>query len=107
MSIEKEVKDLIGQPESASLEYKAVLPPAATLARLISSFRNAAGGYIVLGVAEVDGVRRVNGLSDEFHAVSITHKAVDLLSPRPSVNYQYVEHDGKRLFVIKVEKSDL
>ncbi len=107
IDIEKEVAGLIGQPESVSLEYKAVLPPAATLSRIISAFANTEGGFIVLGVAEDDGTLRINGLSDEFHAVSITHKAVDLLSPRPNVNYQYVLRDGKRLFVIKVETSDV
>jgi hypothetical protein len=106
MDIEKEAAKLIGQPESVSLQYKAVLPPAATLARLISSFANTEGGFIVLGVAEDSNNLRLNGLSDEFHAVPITHKAVDLLSPRPTVNYQYVLRDGKRLFAIKVEKSD-
>jgi hypothetical protein len=108
MDIEKEVAGLIGQHESVKLEYKAVLPPAATLARIISAFANAEGGFIVLGVAEdrANGDLRVNGLSDEFHAGPITHKAVDLLSPRPIVNYQYVVHEGKRLFVIRVDKSD-
>jgi hypothetical protein len=107
MDIEKEVQELIGQPERVNLEYKAVLPPAATLARLICSFANTEGGFIVLGIAEDNGALRFNGLSDEFHAVPITHKAVDLLSPRPIVNYQYVSRDGKRLFVIKVERSDV
>lgn len=107
MDIEKEVAGLIGQPESVNLVYKAVLPPAATLARIISAFANAEGGFVVLGVAEDNDDFRFNGLSDEFHAVPITHKAVDLLSPRPIVNYQYVLHDGKRLFVIKVEKTDV
>jgi hypothetical protein len=107
MDIEKEVKELIGQPESVNLEYKAVLPPAATVARLICSFANTEGGFIVLGIAQDDGALRFNGLSDEFHAVPITHKAVDLLSPRPIVNYQYVLRQGKRLFVIKVDKSDI
>jgi len=107
MDIEKEIAGLIGQPESVNLEYKAVLPPAATVARLICSFANTEGGFIVLGIAEDDGALRINGLSDEFHAVPITHKAVDLLSPRPIVNYQYVLREGKRLFVIKVEKFDV
>jgi Putative DNA-binding domain len=107
MDIAAEVAGLIGRPEDVNLEYKAVLPPAATIAQIISSFANTQGGFVVLGVAELNGNLRVNGLSDEFHAVSITHKAIDLLSPRPSVNYQYVDYQGKRLYVIKVEKSDV
>jgi Putative DNA-binding domain len=106
MDIAKEISELIGQPESVNLEYKAVLPPAATVAQLICSFANTEGGYIVLGVTDVNGEIRINGLSDEFHAVEITRKAVDLLSPRPAVNYQYVDYQGRRLYAIKVEKSD-
>ena len=95
----------IGQPESARLEYKAVLPPAATLAQLMSAFANTDGGAIVLGVVE-DGTNIViNGLSDEFRAVQVTRKAIDLLSPPPAVKSDYVELQGKRLFVIEVPKS--
>jgi predicted HTH transcriptional regulator len=49
-----------------------VLPPAATIAKLISSFANATGGAIVLGVVEDGRDVLINGLSDEFRAVEIT-----------------------------------
>ena len=52
MDIAQDTLDRIGQPESEQLEYKAVLPPAATVAQLISSFANTNGGAIVLGVVE-------------------------------------------------------
>jgi hypothetical protein len=107
MDIAKEVAGLIGQPEGDRLEYKAVLPPARTVAQLICSFANSQGGFIVLGVADVNGKLNINGLSEEFRATAITHKAIDLLSPRPGVNYEYVVHKQKRLYVIKVEKSDI
>jgi hypothetical protein len=106
MAIAQDILDRIGQPESEQLEYKAVLPPAATVAQLISSFANAKGGAIVLGVVEQGKEVIINGLSDEFRAVQITRKAIDLLSPQPTVNYDYVVHQGKRLFVIDVRKSD-
>jgi hypothetical protein len=106
MDIAQEVALLIGQPEGARLEYKAVLPPARTVAQLICSFANSQGGFIVLGVAEIGGKLKINGLSEEFRATAITHKAIDLLSPRPGVNYEYVFHEHKRLYVIKVEESD-
>jgi hypothetical protein len=105
MNITQEILDLIGQPESEQLEYKAVLPPAATVAQLISSFANANGGAIVLGVAQDGKGIVINGLSDEFRAVQITRKAINLLSPIPTVQYDYVVHQGKRLFVIEVTKS--
>lgn len=107
MDIAQEILDRIGQPESEQLEYKAVLPPAATVAQLIGSFANSQGGAIVLGVVEDGRDIIINGLSDEFRAIQITRKAIDLLSPPPTVTYDYVIHQGKRLFVIDVKKSEL
>jgi hypothetical protein len=105
MEIDQAILDRIGQPESELLEYKAVLPPAATVAQLICAFGNTNGGVIVLGVVEDGKDILINGLSDEFRAVQITRKAIDLLSPPPAVSYDYVVHQGKRLFVIDVQKS--
>ena len=105
MDIARETLDRIGQPESELLEYKAVLPPAATVAQLISSFANAKGGAIVLGVVEQGNDVIINGLSDEFRAALITRKAIDLLTLPPTVVYDYVVLQGRRLFVIEVKKS--
>jgi hypothetical protein len=103
MDITNEVVRIIGQAESSTLEYKAVLPPSKNIAQLISSFANADGGYIILGVSDD---LEISGLSEDFHANAITHKALDLLSPQPQVYYQYVVYNGKKLYVIKIEKSD-
>nr|WP_288210094.1 ATP-binding protein [uncultured Dysgonomonas sp.] len=103
MDITSEIVSLIGQPGSATLEYKPVLPPSKTIAKIVSAFANTNGGYIVLGVTSN---LEVNGLSEDFHANAITHKAIDLLSPKPQIHYQYVSYEGKKLYVIKVEKSD-
>jgi predicted HTH transcriptional regulator len=78
--------DRIGQPESELLEYKAVLPPAATIAQSVCAFGNTNGGAIVMGVAADGKQIMINGLSDEFRAVQITRKAIDLLSPTPTVS---------------------
>lgn len=104
MDITSEVVKIIGQSESSKLEYKSVLPPSKNIAQLISSFANADGGYIILGVSEN---LEINGLSEDFHANAITHKALDLLSPQPQIFYQYVAYQGKKLYAIKVDKSDL
>jgi hypothetical protein len=106
MDINPEVVQRIGQPESEQLEYKSVLPPAATVAQLICSFANANGGAIVLGVVENGKEVLINGLSDDFRAVPITRKAIDLLSPAPTVNYAYITYQRKRLFIIDIKKSD-
>lgn len=98
-------KKIIGSPESDKLEYKAVLPPARSLAQLIAAFANSEGGLIVLGVNDSSGEVKITGLSEDFHANGVTHKAVDLLIPKPKVHYDYITQEGKRLYVIQVEKS--
>jgi len=107
MDITDEVKQLIGQPESEKLEYKAVLLPSRSMAQIISSFANTEGGYLILGASgSKNGKVEVNGLSEDFHANTITHKALDILVPQPKVSYQYIPFHGKNLYVIKTEKSD-
>lgn len=102
MSID--ISNIIGEPESQTLEYKAVLAPSKNIAQLICSFANADGGYIVLGVTE--GIRVV-GLSSDFRANSIVYKAIDLLEPKPQVEHQYITYGSKSLYVINVPKSDV
>ena len=105
MDITSEVNALIGHAEDEGLEYKAVLPPARAIAQVMCGFANCQGGVIILGIAERDGKIEVNGLSEEFDATVIIRRAIDLLSPKPTVYFQYIFHSGKRLYAIKVEKS--
>lgn len=104
MTLQEYVTSVILQPESETLEYKAVLPPSKSIAQIICSFANTNGGLLILGVSEIGGLK-ASGLSEDFRATSITHKAIDLLSPKPSVDYGYVQYNNKKLFAIKVEKS--
>ena len=108
MSFSEEIKSLIGAKESETLEYKTVLPPSRSIAEILSAFANTSGGYLVLGVGETPRKEIiVKGISEDFHAKSITHKALDLLSPRPVIEYDYVVYENKTVFAIKVLKSDL
>lgn len=97
-----DIDKIIGQKQSDTLEFKAVLPPSKSMAQLISSFANTKGGYIILGVSDNS---EINGLSEDFHANSITHKALDLLTPMPKVSYEYTSYKGKKLYVVEVAKS--
>lgn len=97
------INDIIGQPESQTLEYKTVLPPSKNIAQLISAFANTDGGFIILGISDnLDIV----GLSSDFHANTIVNKAVELLEPKPLVQHQHVGYQNKNLYVIHVDKSD-
>tara|TARA_R110002051_G_scaffold181774_1_gene251358 strand:+ start:130852 stop:131913 length:1062 start_codon:yes stop_codon:yes gene_type:complete len=99
----EDVKRIVGQPESKTLEYKAVLPPSRNVAQILCSFANTEGGFLILGVTDDS---KINGLSEDFHANTITHKALDLLTPKPNIEYQYVSIEDKKLYAIKVDKSD-
>lgn len=101
-----DISSIVGNPESEQLEYKAVLPPARSLAQMIAAFANTNGGYIVLGVHESNGEVTINGLSEDFHANGVTHKAIDLLLPKPDIKYEYLVNNGKRLYIIHVAKSE-
>jgi predicted HTH transcriptional regulator len=90
MDITNEVIQIIGQKESSTLEYKAVLPPSRNIAQLISSFANADGGYIVLGVSDN---LEINGLSEDFHANTITHKVINCCF-EPHLKILFVESLG-------------
>jgi predicted HTH transcriptional regulator len=96
MDLTNEILQLIGQPENSQIEYKGVLPPSRNIAQLVSSFANTDGGYIILGIAETASKKlKVVGLSEDFYANAITHKALDLLTPRPQINYQLRFKKGK------------
>lgn len=102
--ITNEVIDLLRHSEGETLEYKVVLPPSKNIAQLISAFANSKGGYIILGVTDSG---EVVGLNNDYKINAILHKALDLLSGQPNVYYQYVLHNGKSLYAIKTEKSDV
>lgn len=106
MKSEEDIAKIIGQPEGEQLEYKAVLPPAKTIGQLISAFANNKGGIIVLGVA-VKGNGRIEavGLSEDFRVNSIVHKALDMLTPKPKVEYFYSNYKDKRIYIVEVSKS--
>jgi len=107
MISEAELNNIIGQPSGEKLEYRAVLPPSRTVGQLIAGFANSEGGVIVLGVAQKSGTRlQVLGLSEDFHANSILHKAIDMLNPPPAVQYYYANFQDKRVYIIEVEPSN-
>lgn len=99
----KGIEHIIGQPKSETLEYNAILPPSKNIAKLICSFANSKGGFIVLGVSDN---MEINGLSDDFRADSILNKAIDLLSPKPVVFSKYIIFNKKKLYVIEIERSE-
>jgi hypothetical protein len=103
MEITENILTKIVQPEIDTLEYKAILPPSRNIAQIIASFANTNGGDIVLGI--LDNLE-IKGLEEDVHAMTVTYKALDLLTPRPIARHQYLNYQGKKIYVISVEKSN-
>jgi hypothetical protein len=95
-------EQIIGQPEGQTLEYKTVVPPPSLVARIVASFANSDGGFLICGVRD-DLI--VQGIADEVPAPSIIDSALARLNPRPTVNHYFAEVEGKRLYVLEVAKS--
>jgi len=108
MSWIENVKKIIGNKEGINLAYKPIPPSSIDLAKLISSFANTDGGIIILGVeAKSNGTIAIKGLSVEFRVNSILNIALALFSSDPTIFTQTITYEGKSLFVIKIEKSEI
>lgn len=105
MGIAEEVATLIGRPQDEGLKYRSVLPSAREIGQIMCSLANGPGGFLVLGVVENDNGFFINGLSDDFQTSTMVRKAVELLTPKPFIEHDYVTHGGKRLYAIKVAPS--
>lgn len=93
--------------DTQEVELRIVLPPSRTIAEIIASLANTNGGYLIIGAEKQKHDLIVQGLSSDFHATSITHKAIDLLQPRPMVDYGYLEFRGNKIYVVEVGKSSV
>lgn len=89
----------------APTQFLAILPPSDLIAYYISAFSNSEGGNIVLGVTVLPDKLNIHGLTSDFNVIPITQKAINLLSPKPDVEYGYLTFNKKQLFVISVSRS--
>lgn len=103
IDLKKEAIARLRDLESDTLEYASILPPSKIIAQLISAFANTKGGYIILGV---DSENNIIGLSEDSKVDKIMENALNLLSTQPNMQHQYVLHQGKKLYAIKIEKSE-
>lgn len=98
-------KKLIDQPlplEGQQIEYKRTSTQPEILARVIASFANTEGGKVIVGVND-DG--SIAGLTEEeIEKTQLALKrALDLLRPRPLIDSDIEEVEGKRLLIIEVQ----
>ena len=93
--------------KSQILDFDAIPFVPEKMAKIIASFANTDGGKIIFGVKEsVLNSIEVVGLNKSINVVDIVHKAIAMLSPIPSINYEWVHVESKNIFLIEVEKQN-
>lgn len=102
-------------PESYNLDYKSDYPKNEKLAKLMCSFANASGGYIIVGIEEVRVNNKNTGVPDKIigvdkadHTTKITNIAISHSQPKivPSVKtIEIVSDPDKVVVIIKIEES--
>jgi hypothetical protein len=104
---ETKLETLLNEPKSEVLEFNAVPYVPEKTAKIISSFANTNGGTLIFGLKENSPTsNEIVGLSDDFRVVEITKKAISLLSPIPTVYYDWFKNGEKSIFIIKTEKAE-
>ena len=95
------IKELIQQGESESVEFKAVIRDASTIAQNISAFANAHGGTLLIGVREPSMVVGVN--PDEV--ISLVEKSKSMLTPLQYVDVSTSVINGKTVVAVTIPQS--
>lgn len=94
-------------PKDEQLDFNPVPFVPQKIAQIISSFANTNGGSLMFGIKEINTERNdIVGLSNDFRIDEITKKAISLLQPIPYVEYDWVQIDGKPVYMIKTVESD-
>jgi len=102
-ALQEIVKDLgYSLDEGPFSEIKEQMPSAQELARLIASFANAYGGIIIIGLREDF---TIVGVPEDTPVQNIVDETFGFLTPRPLMKYRFVEVNGKRIFIITVQKN--
>lgn len=107
MIAEHEILDLINRKVKIDVEYKPTLPTAKIIAKILASFTNTNGGYLVLGVKSKKAKNQIVGLSSDFRISETITKALALLDLEVDIlEHRLVYISNKRLYVFKLGNSE-
>lgn len=102
-----DIKELLCTPPKIDFDFSAVPYVPQKLARELSAFANTEGGTLIFGLKNINhAANKLVGLSADFRVTEITRIATSLLSPVPSIKYDWIKYNGKDIFGIQIEKAD-
>lgn len=97
-----DIRLMLAEGESDSVELKTDVHDPRSLARHIAAFANGDGGVIIVGVDEHS--RSARG-TDIGRITDILRRALDQTRPEPHAIISAVEIDGRQVAVIEIEAS--
>ncbi len=99
----KELKELVSEGESATLEFKRKATSHEKLAREIAALVNSRGGYLLLGVDDDGSIVGVRSEKSELEILIDTCKLHIFPAVEPSI--EIIDYKGKDVIVAKFDES--
>lgn len=100
--INEEIAKLIQQGDNDQVEFRHHTGGPNLLSKIISSFANAEGGKLIIGVNEKG---KILGCKKEFVMETFT-KAKEKLIPCPAIAIEFIELENKLVAIISIEKNE-
>ena len=99
----EDLKKLLQQPESKTLEFKVRVPETRLIASNLVAFANTNGGKLIIGV---DKNQRIVGVDNIEYARQVINQAGNTISPPLEINTQTLGIKGKKVLVVEIPKGD-
>ena len=99
---EAQLRWLLEQPESDTLEFKSRLSDPRLLAELFSAFANTNGGKLIVGVKEGG---EIVGISAPERAKQALQRAAERVTPSIAVKANVISVDGKYVLVVTIPQG--
>ncbi|MBC3887792.1 hypothetical protein GH810_05660 [Acetobacterium paludosum] len=99
--INEEIAKLIQQGDSDQVEFRHHTGGPNLLSKIISSFANAEGGKLIIGVNEKG---KILGCKKDSVMETFT-KAKEKLIPCPTLAIEFIELENKQIAIISIEKN--
>jgi len=101
-SEQEKIIDILNNPKNEEVAYTTLPPAPFDIAKTMASLANTSGGYFIIGYSEENGIVE---FSTEFNVNELTQKAIEYSDYFEKFTFKEIKIDGKKLFIINVEKS--